>query len=603
MPQRDDAPLEHFGPAKRDLQDCETETKCSSTDAPPLEDDVALQHNGAAQRDVQDCETETRCSSDEKLTKELGVAQELLKEMSERHEELLKDNMEAKKAAAELERALHCESCRSKELALAVTGMGAMVQELAVAVNVVSMMNQDLTWARQQAEENASWAYQQTHQLTTRLSKLEEDLRVASRQNSKLQEKLRSVTEENRQQELHLEDLELALLGKTELIQDLAWSKGQTEEKAVRVCQQMHEMAARLCKKEEDLGLAARAITELQELLRAEREDRQEEKSKDLNAFTRVSAERQAIADEVARLKSDLRVAQTEKEKDRMEIVKLGDDVLQAKVEAEQSVAKLEELGIFFAELHKDFAGMLMDPISLQPMRDPMVAADLHTYDRASIEAWHKVSPTSPHTRAPMAITTLRSNKIAMWLGEDLEKMVKVGERFWPGKAWREGIEPEVRDRIPDQVQDELQDAIEERDQELAVELLARPVEDIFINGTYEHKGQQWTLLEYALVLHLPEVARAVAARADFRMGLCHSCGANATHLATALGIADVCRSLVRDFGANILKFKTTRQIFLESPTGEIINIPRHFSCWDLARSLKNEALLAAFKELEKEFP
>ncbi len=49
-------------------------------------------------------------------------------------------------------------------------------------------------------------------------------------------------------------------------------------------------------------------------------------------------------------------------------------------------------------------------PISRERMRDPVIAADGHTYERAAIEQWLRKSATSPVTRARMTATTLIPN-------------------------------------------------------------------------------------------------------------------------------------------------------------------------------------------------
>lgn len=96
------------------------------------------------------------------------------------------------------------------------------------------------------------------------------------------------------------------------------------------------------------------------------------------------------------------------------------------KAEATVASNSFEEVGKFLAELRKELATCCLDPISMEPVNDPVVAADLHTYDRKSNEAWYKVNPTSPLTRAPMEIDTLRNRAAS------LENLCK---KYWPGKA------------------------------------------------------------------------------------------------------------------------------------------------------------------------
>jgi len=49
-------------------------------------------------------------------------------------------------------------------------------------------------------------------------------------------------------------------------------------------------------------------------------------------------------------------------------------------------------------------------PISLEPMRDPVMAADGYTYDRQAIERWFQLKSVSPITNMPLAITNLIPN-------------------------------------------------------------------------------------------------------------------------------------------------------------------------------------------------
>lgn len=49
-------------------------------------------------------------------------------------------------------------------------------------------------------------------------------------------------------------------------------------------------------------------------------------------------------------------------------------------------------------------------PITLEVMKDPVIAADGHTYERKAIEEWLKTKRHSPVTRQPMSSRTLISN-------------------------------------------------------------------------------------------------------------------------------------------------------------------------------------------------
>ena len=52
-------------------------------------------------------------------------------------------------------------------------------------------------------------------------------------------------------------------------------------------------------------------------------------------------------------------------------------------------------------------------PISMEIMRDPVIAADGHTYERAEIEAWFANNRTSPKTGAVLPHGSLIPNHAA----------------------------------------------------------------------------------------------------------------------------------------------------------------------------------------------
>jgi hypothetical protein len=52
----------------------------------------------------------------------------------------------------------------------------------------------------------------------------------------------------------------------------------------------------------------------------------------------------------------------------------------------------------------------LLCPITLMPMKDPVIASDGRTYERAAITEWLANHSTSPLTREPMSVSTLKSN-------------------------------------------------------------------------------------------------------------------------------------------------------------------------------------------------
>lgn len=58
-------------------------------------------------------------------------------------------------------------------------------------------------------------------------------------------------------------------------------------------------------------------------------------------------------------------------------------------------------------------------PITLELFRDPVIGSDGHTYERENITAWIGKHGSSPITREPMSINSLRSNYIVKKMVED----------------------------------------------------------------------------------------------------------------------------------------------------------------------------------------
>lgn len=266
----------------------------------------------------------------------------------------------------------------------------------------------------------------------------------------------------------------------------------------------------------------------------------------------------------------------------------------------DRSSTRHKEVGQFLAELAKELSGSCIDPISLQPMKEPVLAADLHTYDRRSIEDWHRVNPTSPHTRAPMEISTLRSNRAVLWIAEAHAKVAEAISKFWPNEALV--ASGPARQMPPVLVKDELLKAIMARDEDLALELLARPMANMPLNSAIKMKsGDVWSTLQLALVRQLPRTARAIAARPDFRRNQFLSRGIHAIHIAAALGYEDVCRAILEDsYDPELLSKTTQRQISIPMATGGTLTVPASATSWHLARSFKHDALLDVFDQFSE---
>lgn len=66
-----------------------------------------------------------------------------------------------------------------------------------------------------------------------------------------------------------------------------------------------------------------------------------------------------------------------------------------------------------------DVLDTLKCPITYELFRDPVIGSDGHTYERENITAWIKKHGTSPITREPMDLNSLRSNYIVKKMVED----------------------------------------------------------------------------------------------------------------------------------------------------------------------------------------
>ncbi|CAF1569447.1 unnamed protein product [Didymodactylos carnosus] len=67
----------------------------------------------------------------------------------------------------------------------------------------------------------------------------------------------------------------------------------------------------------------------------------------------------------------------------------------------------------------------LICPITFELFRDPVVAEDGHTYEKQAIIDWIKRNQTSPITRQPLCIETLRPNYIVKKLVDEFETNVR----------------------------------------------------------------------------------------------------------------------------------------------------------------------------------
>lgn len=213
-------------------------------------------------------------------------------------------------------------------------------------------------------------------------------------------------------------------------------------------------------------------------------------------------------------------------------------------------------------------------PLTLQVMEQPALGADFYTYERESISKWLNERTTSPFTRAPMAATGLRVNKIA-------EGLVEVMKKHFP-----EDTEPCLALKMPPVlVGGELMSAILTRDEDLALELLARPIEDSKLNSLYRHNEEKYTMLHFALIYRLPRAATALVKRRDFRRTACkgHN-GVLAIHIAAALGYMDTFEAIVADVGASYVEYKVQHEVNIVLHNGEPLHLPRKATATEILR-------------------
>ena len=114
-------------------------------------------------------------------------------------------------------------------------------------------------------------------------------------------------------------------------------------------------------------------------------------------------ANKQRDLDDVSRQLEMQRLGQVEASERNQEIVSNFDK-------------KISELRILFAvadpanQKPREIPDHLIDMITFEPMHDPVITKNGHSYERATIYEHLKRSPTDPLTRDPLTINDLRSN-------------------------------------------------------------------------------------------------------------------------------------------------------------------------------------------------
>lgn len=240
--------------------------------------------------------------------------------------------------------------------------------------------------------------------------------------------------------------------------------------------------------------------------------------------------------------------------------------------DAQQHIA---EASVCLEALGKELGQLCLCPVSLQPMRQPVIATDLRTYDKDIIEKVLETKSVSPFTRAHMEKGFLRPNMLAL-------ELLQIMAKYFP--QWEGGIPLQRPAPIPP-VSDELIAALEDGNSDQAVELLTWDVDLNTLNTGYEYESEQLTLLQLCLCLELPKVACALIDRPDFRRTESLSGkGLLAIHMAAAFNYTDVCRKIVEDVGGNALTARTPWETKLTDPWGRCEVIPCGSTAEDCGR-------------------
>lgn len=225
--------------------------------------------------------------------------------------------------------------------------------------------------------------------------------------------------------------------------------------------------------------------------------------------------------------------------------------------------------------ISKDLAELCVCPVSFQPLRQPVLATDLRTYEKDVIVKVLETNPVSPFTRAPMDKSLLRPNMLATELSQIMAK-------HFP--QWEASIKLPGPDAEPP-VSEDLLEALQEGSSEQALELLGGNVDLHTLNTGYTFQSVHMNLLQLCLCLELPEVACAVVDRPDFRRTESYSSeGLLSIHMAAAFNYAAVCRKIMADVGGYALKARTIRKTKLTDPWGRCETIPAGSTAEEIGR-------------------
>lgn len=496
----------------------------------------------------------------------------------------------------------------------------------------------DFEWASHnkstRLQDQAAWAREQRHQLTTKLRETEEELGKATNLNSSLQEKLRREAAKCHRLCRQIHDLESAINGKTELAEDLSCAKWQAEDQAAWARQQSHQLTTKLCDKEKELGEATSLNSSLQEKLRLEVAKCQHQcrQITDLQSALRVEAElaedlsrRKLEAEEAfsARLSAshqkyvELQQSEQEAVRNQQTLTEASTKVLAAMEAAIQRIANSSHITIpgmtSQNEARSDWAfhvqrlqqhleilettlldivkrsekakkvlsDALMCSVSREIFRRPVFAPDGQVYERKSILEWLRRQPVSPMTKQPMRPSELHRVRIveqaaeALWFlrGTEPPEVDEDEEAFGDQDVVQSTEEAAVE--VPIQAP-RLHEVITSRNVERGLEILQNGDDVEGLNDLYGEHGA--SLLHIALLHGLPSIAVALVQHPYFeqhRAKLGAEEGITAMHIAASLGLSDVCEALIQCCGAGVCAAVARRHATLTLSTGHELQFQR----------------------------
>lgn len=228
-------------------------------------------------------------------------------------------------------------------------------------------------------------------------------------------------------------------------------------------------------------------------------------------------------------------------------------------------------------------------PITLQSLQRPMLAPDGQSYEQRAIQRWLRAKGVSPVTRVPMRMCQLLHNRPL----EQLLRVLRGGPDEISAAEEETSCGPEEDEseldadllespalEILHQAQPaassgaDLITAMETQNEELALELARGPLDHAFLNG--QHGEQRCTVLHLALLHGMPDVAVALAGRADtlsFHMFMgSPEMALSALHLAAALGNSSFCEVFLQRSGLLYANLPVFEDIGVRLRNGEEIS-------------------------------